>query len=100
MMDPERTLLMYADVLAPGRRRFDRWLNANAILGSILAAVIFAMAIAGLDAPPSGRTVAQATGNMDALRALYEGPDVGSPHDSATRLAPYRFPAQDADQPF
>ena len=34
-------------------REFDGWLNANAILGSILAVGMFAMALAGLNS--SGR---------------------------------------------
>jgi hypothetical protein len=39
-------------------REFDRWLNANAVLGSILAIAIIAMALAGLYSagPPDGAT--------------------------------------------
>ena len=33
-------------------REFDRWIKANAIIGSLLAVGLFAMAVAG--APPAG----------------------------------------------
>ena len=39
-------------------REFDRWLDANAVLGSLLALAILAMAMAGLysGGPPDGST--------------------------------------------
>jgi hypothetical protein len=38
-------------------REFERWLRANAVLGSLLAVAILAMAVAGLYlGPPDGAT--------------------------------------------
>ena len=34
---------------------FDRWLKANAVVGSILAIGMLAMALAGLNSPPPDR---------------------------------------------
>ena len=41
-------------------REFDRWIKANAIIGSLLAAGLFAMAVAGV---PSGSGDTAAAGN-------------------------------------
>ena len=40
------------------RREFDRWIKANAIIGSLLAAGLFAMAVAGAPSLGSGDTAA------------------------------------------
>ena len=42
-------------------REFDRWIKANAIIGSLLAAGLFAMAVAG--APSAGPGDTAAAGN-------------------------------------
>lgn len=42
-------------------REFDRWIRANAIIGSLLAAGLFAMAVAG--APSAGPGDTAAAGN-------------------------------------
>ena len=39
-------------------REFDRWIKANAIIGSLLAAGLFAMAVAGVPSAGSGDTAA------------------------------------------
>ena len=39
-------------------REFDRWIKANAIIGSLLAAGLFAMAVAGAPSAGSGDTAA------------------------------------------
>ena len=39
-------------------REFDRWIKANAIIGSLLAAGLFAMAVAGAPFAGSGDTAA------------------------------------------
>ena len=39
-------------------REFDRWIKANAIVGSLLAAGLFAMAVAGAPSAGSGDTAA------------------------------------------
>ena len=39
-------------------REFDRWIRANAIIGSLLAAGLFAMAVAGAPSAGSGDTAA------------------------------------------
>ena len=40
------------------RREFDRWIKANAVIGSLLAAGLFAMAVAGAPSAGSGDTAA------------------------------------------
>jgi hypothetical protein len=35
-------------------REFDRWIKANAVIGSLLAAGLLAMAVAGAPSPGSG----------------------------------------------
>ena len=40
------------------RSEFDRWIKANAIIGSLLAAGLFAMAVAGVPSAGSGDTAA------------------------------------------
>ncbi len=42
-------------------REFDRWIKANAIIGSLIAAGLFAMAVAG--APSGGSVDTAAAGN-------------------------------------
>ena len=39
-------------------REFDRWIRANAIIGSLLAAGLLAMAVAGVPSAGSGDTAA------------------------------------------
>jgi hypothetical protein len=41
-------------------REFDRWIKANAIIGSLLAAGLFAMAVAGAPSAGSGDAAAAA----------------------------------------
>ncbi len=44
-------------------REFDRWIKANAIIGSLLAAGLFAMAVAGAPSAGSGDTAAAGNSN-------------------------------------
>ena len=39
-------------------REFDRWIRANAVIGSLLAVGLFAMAVAGVPSAGSGDTAA------------------------------------------
>ena len=43
----------YKPLSPDDRRTFDRWLKGNAVIGSIMAAGLVAMAIAGLNSGPS-----------------------------------------------
>ena len=45
------------------RSEFDRWIKANAIIGSLLAAGLFAMAVAGVPSAGSGDTAAAGNSN-------------------------------------
>jgi hypothetical protein len=53
-------LRKYQPLSTEDRRKFDKWLNANAILGSILAIGMLAMAVAGFvtGGPPEDTEVA------------------------------------------
>ena len=44
-------------------REFDRWIRANAIIGSLLAAGLLAMAVAGAPSAGSGDTAAAGNSN-------------------------------------
>ena len=44
-------------------REFDRWIKANAIIGSLLAAGLLAMAVAGVPSAGSGDTAAAGNSN-------------------------------------
>jgi hypothetical protein len=47
----------YQELSPEDQRKFDGWLKANAILGSILASALLATALAGLySSPPNGAT--------------------------------------------
>ena len=46
-------------------REFDRWIKANAIIGSLIAAGLFAMAVAG--APSAGPGETAVAGNSTEL---------------------------------
>jgi hypothetical protein len=43
----------YKTLSPDDRRTFDRWLKGNAVFGSIMAAGLVAMAVAGLNSGPS-----------------------------------------------
>ena len=46
-------LFDYKTLSPDDRRKFDRWLSSNAVIGSILAAGLVAMAVAGSNSGPS-----------------------------------------------
>ena len=46
-------LFDYKTLSPDDRRKFDRWLSDNAVIGSILAAGLVAMAVAGSNSGPS-----------------------------------------------
>jgi len=61
------------------QRTFDRWLKANAILGSILAAGIFVMALAGSrSVGPRDAAVASTTKASDVARSEQRGRQTGA----------------------
>ena len=50
-------------------REFDRWIKANAIIGSLLAAGLFAMAVAGVLSAGSGDTAAAGNSSSAEMTA-------------------------------
>jgi hypothetical protein len=72
----------YRTMSPEDRRTFDRWLKANAVVGSIIAAGLFAMALAGSTGPRDA-TVAN---NNDASKvvASEKNHSVSSPQELAT----------------
>jgi hypothetical protein len=64
------------------RHTFDRWLKANAVVGSIFAAGLFAMALAG----SAGPRTASVTKTTDASKvaASEKNHGVSSPQEVAT----------------
>jgi hypothetical protein len=53
-------------------REFDRWIKANAIIGSLVAAGVFAMAVAG--APSAGPGETAVAGNTTSIEMTTASP--------------------------
>ena len=53
-------------------REFDRWIKANAIIGSLVAAGLFAMAVAG--APSAGPGETAVAGNTTSIEMTTASP--------------------------
>jgi hypothetical protein len=64
----------YEKMSSEDRRKFDKWIVANAILGAVCAAGILAMAFAGFNSP--GRSDAMIAANSKAGKA---GSNIFSP---------------------
>ena len=72
--------LNYKSMSPDDRRTFDRWLNANAIFGLILAAGVVAMAFAGSRTVGSrDATMADNRGASDSAAAPARGRQTGMP---------------------
>ena len=56
----------YRDMSPEDRRTFDRWLKANAVVGLMFAAGLFAMALAG----STGRRDATVANNIDVSKLV------------------------------
>jgi hypothetical protein len=75
---------------------FDRWLKANAVVGSIFAAALMAMAVAGSD--PGPRHAMAQVGEASAATSQDDG--LVSPSALTIRLSPDQIPVQQVDEPF
>jgi len=104
-------LQTYKHMAADDQRTFERWLKANAVIGSMFAAVIFAMAWAGSDASGPRHATAQSTENTafsarqgnDEQRTSEtdgEGSRILSVYELTIRIAPDQLPLQQVDEPF
>jgi hypothetical protein len=75
---------------------FDRWLKANAVVGSIFAAALVAMAVAGSD--PGPRHAMAQVG--EAIAAMSQDDGQVSPTALTIQFAPGQLPVQQVDEPF
>lgn len=91
----------YGRMSAEDQRAFDRWLAANAIIGSLFAAALVFMALAEINVAGPSRAAAggrATTGQgAPAMRSDRPGP---SPTELTIRIAPDQLPVQQVDAPF
>ena len=100
-MTKGQVLQQYRTMSAEDRHTFDRWLKANAVLGSIVAGGLFAMAMAGGSGFGPGQAVAQSAEASEISEA--QTPSASneplSVHELTIRIAP-DLPVQQVDEPF
>jgi hypothetical protein len=94
-------LRQYKDMSGEDQRTFDRWLKANLVIGSIIAAGIVAMALAGSNALGPRSAVANdpvTTAQASETQRTPTGPL--SAYELMIRMAPDRLPVEHVDEPF
>jgi hypothetical protein len=85
----------YGRMSAEDRRAFDRWLTANAVIGSIFAGALLLMALA--ETHVAGPSHAAANGRVTTEQGVRGDQRSLSPHELTIRLAPDQLPAQQFD---
>jgi hypothetical protein len=92
----------YKDMSAEDQRTFDRWLKANLVIGSIVAAGIVAMALAGSNALGPRSAVANDPVATGAQASETQRTPTGplSAYELMIRMAPDRLPVEQVDEPF
>jgi hypothetical protein len=95
-------LRQYKDMSTEDRRTFDRWLKANVVIGSIIAAGLVAMALASSDALGPRSAIANDPASTGAQAAETRRTPTGplSAYELMIRMAPYRLPVEQVDEPF
>jgi hypothetical protein len=88
----------YKTMSAQDQRTFDRWLSANLVLGSAIAAGLLFMAFGGPDLVTPGAAVAD--GKPVAESSVPVPGRAMSPFDLMIRIAPDALPTQQVDEPF
>jgi hypothetical protein len=80
---------------------FDRWLKANAVIGSIFAVALVGMALGGSNAGPAQAVAgsAHATEVSAAARQDDQGRTLSS-YELTVRIAPNQLPVLQVDEPF
>ena len=92
----------YESMSAAERRTFDRWLKTSAVVGSIVAATVFVMALAASNSV--GPQQAEATALLPSdISAAEKRPDQGgvlSAYQLMIRVAPDQLPVRQVNEPF
>ncbi len=100
-MTKGKAFRQYGRMSAEDRRAFDRWLAANAIIGSLFAALLVFMALAETNVAGPSRAAAdgRATTGQGAPAMRSDQPSP-SPTELTIRIAPDQLPVQQVDAPF
>ena len=101
MTKSELVARMYKDLSAQERVAFDRWLKANAIIASVFAAALVAIAMAGSNATGPREASAESGEVKKVSRpAKHRGPRQVSPHELTIQFAPDQLPVMQVDEPY
>jgi hypothetical protein len=88
----------YRNMSAQDQRTFERWLSANLVIGSAIAAGLLFMAFGGPDLVTPGSAVAD--GKPVAESSVPVPGRAMTPFDLMIRIAPDALPVEQVDQPF
>ena len=92
----QSAFMRYTDMSAEDQRAFDRWMNANLVVGSLFASALVAMALIGSKALEPETAVAQISRSV-AIEALNHDKHL-SPYEIMIRLP--NLPTQQVKDPF
>ena len=87
-------LAHFKNMSAEDQRKFDSWIKANMVIGSIVGIGLLAMALAGTGAD------ADSFGPRSAIADVGPASTPPSPYLLMLRLAPGELPVQQVDEPF
>jgi hypothetical protein len=88
----------YRNMSAQDQRTFDRWLSANLVIGSVIAAGLLFRAFGGPDLVTPGAAVADGKPAAESSVPVPGRPM--SPFDLMIRIAPDALPTQQVAEPF
>ena len=92
-------LARYRDLAPEDQRRFDRWLNANAVVASIFALALVAMALSTAGLPGPETAAAKTADNGNAAASVSPAAHRLSAYELMIRLG-RELPVQQTSDPF
>jgi hypothetical protein len=92
-------LLQYKNVSAEEQRSFNRWLKVSAVVGSIFAAVVVAIAIAASDPGPREAGAKSPKTTKFGASEQHDASRVMSAYELIIRIAPDQLPVEQVDEP-
>jgi hypothetical protein len=96
-MMTKREIQQYTNASTDDQRSFQRWLGVSAVVGSIFAGVVIAIAVAASDPGPREASAGMARpagfSATDTTAAL-------SAYELMSRLAPDQLPVEQVSEPF
>ncbi|HEY0440144.1 MAG TPA: hypothetical protein VGD36_08710 [Xanthobacteraceae bacterium] len=102
-MTKGQLLARYKDLSAEDQRTFNRWLTANAVIGSLFALAVAAMAFNASPVPGPGPATATASTSERTVprpTAQYDEPRHLSPYEMMLRRHPDQLPVHPYAEPF